>query len=152
MSPEAFDELDPIKKSKENKRSRPPIGDPNPSTEVANTHRGHQRPRWRGRGGRLAAPTPDQPRTPSRRFPVDSGLGPPIDDLDPSTEIVGPLRFGVGAANRRPRPLHRGRRYPRRTSVTSTERLGSLIGGPIQSATPTPNRPGTSESIRGWGR
>ncbi|PKI43001.1 hypothetical protein CRG98_036608 [Punica granatum] len=36
----------------------PPIGDPNPSTEVAGTHRGCRRLRWRDRGRRLAAPTP----------------------------------------------------------------------------------------------
>ncbi|PKI58947.1 hypothetical protein CRG98_020693, partial [Punica granatum] len=35
----------------------------------------------------------------------------------------------VGAANRLPRPLHRGRRYSQRIPVTSVERSGSLIGG-----------------------
>ncbi|PKI72500.1 hypothetical protein CRG98_007103 [Punica granatum] len=28
----------------------PPIGDPNPSTEVAGTHEEHRRPWWKGRG------------------------------------------------------------------------------------------------------
>ncbi|PKI49456.1 hypothetical protein CRG98_030148 [Punica granatum] len=39
-------------------RSGPPIGDPDTSTEVVGAHRGHRRPRWRGRGSRLGAPIP----------------------------------------------------------------------------------------------
>ncbi|PKI79307.1 hypothetical protein CRG98_000321 [Punica granatum] len=34
------------------------IGDPDPSTEVTDNLCGHRRPRWRGRGRRLAVPTP----------------------------------------------------------------------------------------------
>ncbi|PKI42490.1 hypothetical protein CRG98_037079 [Punica granatum] len=45
-------------KSKGKEGSRPLIGDPDPSTKVAGTHRGYWRPRWRSGGGRLAA----QPR------------------------------------------------------------------------------------------
>ncbi|PKI43903.1 hypothetical protein CRG98_035737 [Punica granatum] len=36
---------------------------------------------------------------------------------------------GVGATNRQPRPLHRGRRRPQRTPMTSVEESGSPIGG-----------------------
>ncbi|PKI71200.1 hypothetical protein CRG98_008375 [Punica granatum] len=34
------------------------LANPNPSTEVAYTHEGCWRPRWKGQGRRLAAPTP----------------------------------------------------------------------------------------------
>ncbi|OWM86357.1 hypothetical protein CDL15_Pgr010699 [Punica granatum] len=62
--------------------SGPPIGNPDPSTEVSGAHRGRRRPRWRGRGRRLAAPNPEL--------------------NGDKSEVPG--RFGVRAANRRPRP------------------------------------------------
>ncbi|PKI44984.1 hypothetical protein CRG98_034623 [Punica granatum] len=146
------------RKSKENEESGSQI------TEVADTHRGHRRPRLRGWGRQLAALIPNPSRTPSRRSPIDSGLGPLIGDLDPSIEVAGILhgyrrprstgwscrlaapipnpprtltgdlrlgilsRFGVGVANRRPRPLHRDRRRPLWVPTTSVEGLWSLIG------------------------
>ncbi|PKI40654.1 hypothetical protein CRG98_038909 [Punica granatum] len=58
-----------------------PIGDPDPSIEVVGTHGGRRRPWWRGWGCRLAAPTPNRPRTQSS---VDSELGLPIGYPDPS--------------------------------------------------------------------
>ncbi|PKI65273.1 hypothetical protein CRG98_014311 [Punica granatum] len=88
---------------KENRKGKegsgPPIGDPNPFTEVAGTHRGRWRPQWRGQGRRLAVLTQNRLRTPSRKSPIDLGLGSPIRDpnpdpdpdldLDPSTEVAG---------------------------------------------------------------
>ncbi|PKI56259.1 hypothetical protein CRG98_023278 [Punica granatum] len=53
--------------------SRPPIGDPDPSTEVA---------------GDLEPLTEDL----ESKSLVDSGSWPPISDLDPSTEGAGVLR------------------------------------------------------------
>ncbi|PKI72446.1 hypothetical protein CRG98_007192 [Punica granatum] len=41
-----------------------------------------------------------------------------------------PRGGGVGATNRQPRPLHRGRRHPQRTPPTSVEELGLPIGSP----------------------
>ncbi|PKI57693.1 hypothetical protein CRG98_021905, partial [Punica granatum] len=96
-----------------------PIGDPDPSTEISDTCRGHQPPQWRRQFHRLATPTPNQPRTPSRRSPVDSGLRRPIDDPDPSIEIAG---------------THGGRRRPQwrgwGSPATSMEGSGLPIGGP----------------------
>ncbi|PKI76131.1 hypothetical protein CRG98_003492 [Punica granatum] len=42
---------------------------------------------------------------------------------------------GVEAANLRPRPLHRGCRYPQKTPTTSVEGSGSPIGGPNPEST-----------------
>ncbi|PKI39198.1 hypothetical protein CRG98_040404 [Punica granatum] len=50
----------------------PPIGDPNPSTEVAGVFRGYRLPWWRGRGRELAAPTPNLPGTSDSKCLVDS--------------------------------------------------------------------------------
>ncbi|PKI58918.1 hypothetical protein CRG98_020664 [Punica granatum] len=86
----------------------PPIGDPDPSTEVADTHGGRwrpsnpftevasvlcgcRRPRWRGRGRRLEAPTPNRSRTFDLESLVGLGLGPPIGDPNPSTEVASVL-------------------------------------------------------------
>ncbi|PKI49141.1 hypothetical protein CRG98_030487 [Punica granatum] len=40
----------------------------------------------------LRAPISNRPRTSDSESPVDSGLGPLVRDLDPSTEVVGVLR------------------------------------------------------------
>ncbi|PKI38485.1 hypothetical protein CRG98_041122 [Punica granatum] len=61
----------------------PPIDDPDPSTEVASTYRGRWRPRWKGRGRRLAARTPNRPRT----------------------FVLSPFNSGFGVADWLPRPL-----------------------------------------------
>ncbi|PKI36965.1 hypothetical protein CRG98_042666 [Punica granatum] len=45
------------------------------------------------------------------------------------------MEWGVGAANRQPRPLHRGRRYPQKTPEISVEGSGSPIGGPDPKST-----------------
>ncbi|PKI65276.1 hypothetical protein CRG98_014314 [Punica granatum] len=92
---------------KRNEGSGLPIDDPDHSIEVAGSHRGCRRPRWRGRGSRLAN-----------------------SESTDDSELEVPGRFEVGAANRRPRPIHRGRRYPRRTPTTLVEGSGSPIGGP----------------------
>ncbi|PKI64098.1 hypothetical protein CRG98_015542 [Punica granatum] len=64
------------------------ISDPDLSTEVASGLCGYQRPRWRGQGRRLAAPTPPL-RSPT------SSVG------------TGDLGRGVGVTDWQPRPLFR---------------------------------------------
>ncbi|PKI51448.1 hypothetical protein CRG98_028159 [Punica granatum] len=61
-------------------RLGPPIGDPNPSTEVIDILRGYRQPRHQS-----TTPAPPQ------RSPVP-------------TEVTGGLNGGVGVANGRPRP------------------------------------------------
>ncbi|PKI47536.1 hypothetical protein CRG98_032126 [Punica granatum] len=78
----------------------PPIGDPDPSIEVASVLRGYRRPQWRGRGCQLAALA----RKSIRNFESES-----------------PVDWGVGAANWHPEPLDQGCRYPQRTLATSVE-------------------------------
>ncbi|PKI48324.1 hypothetical protein CRG98_031272 [Punica granatum] len=87
------------------RQSGAPTGDLGGGVRVAGTHGGRRRPRWRGQGRRLATPIPNLSRTPSRRSPFDSGLGPPINDPDPSTEVIGVLCRYL-----RPRWRGRGRR------------------------------------------
>ncbi|PKI45479.1 hypothetical protein CRG98_034134 [Punica granatum] len=70
----------------------PPISDPDPSIEVADVLCGYRRPRWRGQGHRLVAPTPNLSGTSHLKSSVYSRLGPPIGDPEPSTEIAGILR------------------------------------------------------------
>ncbi|PKI35137.1 hypothetical protein CRG98_044488 [Punica granatum] len=84
-----FGRLDSDEKIERKEWSGPPIGNPDPSTGVAGAHRGRRRPRWSGRGRRLAAPTPNRPRTSESESSVDSGSGKPIGDPDTSTEIAG---------------------------------------------------------------
>ncbi|PKI45213.1 hypothetical protein CRG98_034391 [Punica granatum] len=69
----------------------PPIGDLDLSTKVVGTHGARRRTRWKGRGHRLAASTPNLSRTPSRRSLVYLGLRPLIGDPDPSIEVAGVL-------------------------------------------------------------
>ncbi|PKI46491.1 hypothetical protein CRG98_033134 [Punica granatum] len=64
-----------------------------------------------GRGRQSTTPTP---------LPRSSASSVSIDDLD----------GGVGAANRLPRPLHRGRRSPLWVPTTSVEGSGSPISDP----------------------
>ncbi|PKI48385.1 hypothetical protein CRG98_031238, partial [Punica granatum] len=66
-----------------------PIGDPDPSTEIARVLHGYQNPRRRGRSRRLAAPTPNRPGTSDLKSLVNSVLGPLIGYPDPSTEVAG---------------------------------------------------------------
>ncbi|PKI65287.1 hypothetical protein CRG98_014325 [Punica granatum] len=70
------------------------LGSPNSDLDPdpAGTHGGRRPPRWRGRGCRLAALTPNLPRTSDSESSVGSGLGPPIGDPDSSTEVAGVLR------------------------------------------------------------
>ncbi|PKI71891.1 hypothetical protein CRG98_007750 [Punica granatum] len=82
-----------------------PIGNPDPSIEVVGVLCECRRPWWRGQGRRLAAPTPNLPETSDSESPVDSGLGLPIGDSDPSIEAAGVL-CGYG----RPQWRGRGRR------------------------------------------
>ncbi|PKI72711.1 hypothetical protein CRG98_006890 [Punica granatum] len=70
----------------------PSINDLDPFTKVVSTNRGCQRPRWRGRGSRLAAPTLNLSKTSDSESSVDLGLGPPIGDPDPSSEVTSVLR------------------------------------------------------------
>ncbi|OWM73536.1 hypothetical protein CDL15_Pgr026635 [Punica granatum] len=105
-------------------------------------HLGHRRPLW-GTGdlgggvgvARLATLTPNRPRTPTRRSPVDSGSGPPIGDPDTSTEVADVL-----CGHRRPRWRGRGRQLP--ASTPNRPRTPSrsprwIRGRGRQSATPT---------------
>ncbi|PKH69362.1 hypothetical protein CRG98_050143 [Punica granatum] len=84
----------------------------------------------------LAAPTPP-PRSsvPTEDVndldgEVGAANGDPHPESIEDSESEVPGRFGVRAAHRRPRPLHRGRRYPGRMPATSVEGSGSPIGGP----------------------
>ncbi|OWM76645.1 hypothetical protein CDL15_Pgr009210 [Punica granatum] len=65
------------------------------ANEVVDALHGYRRPWWKGRGRQLEAPTPQCTEDSESNFLIDSQ---------------------AGAANRRPRPLHRGCRYPRRMS------------------------------------
>ncbi|PKI34800.1 hypothetical protein CRG98_044817 [Punica granatum] len=83
------------RKSKGNEGSGPPSDNPNPSTVVAGTHGRRRRPRCRGQGCRLVAPTPNRLGTSDWRgrghrleSSIDSRLGPPSGDPDPSTEVA----------------------------------------------------------------
>ncbi|PKI64923.1 hypothetical protein CRG98_014665 [Punica granatum] len=91
--------------------SGPPIGDVEPSIEGTDTHRGRQRPRWRGRGRRLAARTLNLPGTLTRgpwsirvRGSQLATPNPPSRESVP-TKDVGALGGGVGVADWLPRPL-----------------------------------------------
>ncbi|PKI37763.1 hypothetical protein CRG98_041844 [Punica granatum] len=66
---------------------------------------------------------------------LETPIGRPNLESIEDSESEVPGRFEIGAANRQPRPLHRGRRYPRRTPATSVEGSGSLIGGPNPKST-----------------
>ncbi|PKI47809.1 hypothetical protein CRG98_031770 [Punica granatum] len=66
---------------------------------------------------------------------------------DSKSEV--PSRFGVRVANRRPRPLHRGRRYPRRTPVTSVEGWGRRLAAPTLNQSRTPSRRSSVDSRLG---
>ncbi|PKI49457.1 hypothetical protein CRG98_030149 [Punica granatum] len=70
----------------------------------------NRRPRWSGRGHRLAAMTTNRPGSFELESQVHSRLGPPIGDLDTSTEVVG---------------AHRGCQRPRWRG------RGSRLGAPI---------------------
>ncbi|PKI53157.1 hypothetical protein CRG98_026462 [Punica granatum] len=73
--------------------------------------RGRWRPPWvpatsvEGSESLMAVPTPNRPKTSDLESPVDSGLGPPIGDLNPSTEIIV-----VACRYRRPQWRGQGRR------------------------------------------
>ncbi|PKI33760.1 hypothetical protein CRG98_045849 [Punica granatum] len=54
----------------------------------------------------------------------------PPPRLSVPTKDAGDLSGGVGIADWRPQPLHRGCRYPRRTPTTSVDGSGSPIGAP----------------------
>ncbi|PKI69084.1 hypothetical protein CRG98_010553 [Punica granatum] len=81
--------------------------------EVAGIPRGYRRPRWRGRGRRLVAPIPNRPGTSNSESLVDLGLGPPIGDPDPSTEVTSIL-----CEYRRPRWRGQDRRLEASTPLS----------------------------------
>ncbi|PKI78961.1 hypothetical protein CRG98_000602 [Punica granatum] len=76
---------------KRGRSSRPPIGDPDPTTEVTDTRRGCQKPRWWGRGHRLVALALESIGISSSRSRSIQGQGPPISDLDPTSMVAGIL-------------------------------------------------------------
>ncbi|PKI79491.1 hypothetical protein CRG98_000122 [Punica granatum] len=108
--------------------------DPSPSTEVAGTHRGLRRPRWRGRGSRLEASTLNRLGIPSQRFSVDSGLGrqsaiPTPPPRSPASSVgASDLGGRVDVADWQPRPLHQGHWRPPWVPTTSVEGSRSPIG------------------------
>ncbi|PKH62878.1 hypothetical protein CRG98_050265 [Punica granatum] len=57
-----------------------------------------------------------------------SPIGGPIPESTEDSKSEIPGRFGVGSANRRPRPFHGGRRRPPWVSATSAEGSGSPVG------------------------
>ncbi|PKI62566.1 hypothetical protein CRG98_016988 [Punica granatum] len=73
------------------KGPRPSVGDPDPTTEVACTHRGCRRPwRW-GRGRRLADLAPQSIGISNSRSQSIRGLGSSIGDFGPTLEVSGVL-------------------------------------------------------------
>ncbi|PKI33882.1 hypothetical protein CRG98_045712 [Punica granatum] len=52
-----------------------PIGDPDPSTEVAGILRGYRRTRRKGQGHRLTPPAPESTRGSESEFPIDLRAG-----------------------------------------------------------------------------
>ncbi|PKI75698.1 hypothetical protein CRG98_003958 [Punica granatum] len=101
-------QMDSEIKNRKGRGSGLPIGDPEPSTEGVGTHRGHRRPRWRGRGRRLVIPTPNLPRTPSLSPRLIQGWGrqsatrtPPPRAPTP-TKNIGTLGGGFEVSDWRP--------------------------------------------------
>ncbi|PKI42546.1 hypothetical protein CRG98_037064 [Punica granatum] len=139
----------PSRSSQSIRGLRPSIGNLDPSIEVASVLHGYQQPRWRGRGGQLAALARELIGNADSESPVDWGVGAsyrrprplqhgcqrppwvlatsversrsPIGDPSPQSlgdsESEFPIDSRAGVANRRPRPLHCGRQYPRRTLI-----------------------------------
>ncbi|PKI48672.1 hypothetical protein CRG98_030932 [Punica granatum] len=82
------------------------VGNPNPTTKVVCIHRGCRRPwRW-GRGLKLAAPTPESTGISNSRSRSIRGLGPPIEDLDPTLKVLAaPTPESTGISNLRSRSI-----------------------------------------------
>ncbi|PKI74507.1 hypothetical protein CRG98_005127 [Punica granatum] len=70
---------------------------------------------------------------PSHAYP--SRIPKKVDTPKPRDSVKIEREGGVGAANQRPPPFHRGHRYPRRMPATSVEGSGSPIGGPNPEST-----------------
>ncbi|PKI51429.1 hypothetical protein CRG98_028140 [Punica granatum] len=126
----------PIGKIDGKEGSRSPIGNPNPSTEVASSSLNAD-DLGRGLGVFDWRPyLPNRPGTSSRSSRLIRKLGPPIDNLGPFTEIAGTNRecqrpqWGVGFPSWRPEDTKR--------SGASTRSPRSIRGLSRQSVTSTP--------------
>ncbi|OWM74328.1 hypothetical protein CDL15_Pgr013233 [Punica granatum] len=89
---------------------RPPVGDPDPTTKVADIHKGYHKHRGWGRGRRLVDPNPRIDWNLEFEIPIDSEAGAANLRPDPTSMVTGifvgacNLSGGVRVADRRPRP------------------------------------------------
>ncbi|PKI45929.1 hypothetical protein CRG98_033728 [Punica granatum] len=142
-------------------RSESPIGGPYPkSIKDSKSEVPGCRYSWRtlvtsveGLGSLIDSPIPNRPRTSSRKSPVDSGLGPPIGDPYPSTEVasVGAVTSvkGVRVADRQPQPrIDRQPPTRSRRSIRGWGRRSATLTPPSRSST---SFVGTDDLIGGVG-
>ncbi|OWM80642.1 hypothetical protein CDL15_Pgr006672 [Punica granatum] len=132
-------------------RSESPIGGPYPKS--IKDSKSEVPGRFGGLGSLIDSPIPNRPRTSSRKSPVDSGLGPPIGDPYPSTEVasVGAVTSvkGVRVADRQPQPrIDRQPPTRSRRSIRGWGRRSATLTPPSRSST---SFVGTDDLIGGVG-
>ncbi|PKI58801.1 hypothetical protein CRG98_020791 [Punica granatum] len=72
-------------KKKGKKGLGPPVGDPDPTTKIGDTHKGRRKPRGWGQGRQLVALVPESIGISSSRSRSIRGRGPSICGPDPTS-------------------------------------------------------------------